>query len=92
MPKISESSVNSVLASLDIIDVVSDYLTLKKSGSNYKACCPFHEEKTPSFMVSPNKGIYKCFGCGKSGNALRFVMEHEQLSFIESIFVLSCAE
>tara|TARA_B100000900_G_scaffold311384_1_gene270186 strand:+ start:132 stop:2060 length:1929 start_codon:yes stop_codon:yes gene_type:complete len=89
MPKISESSVNSVLASLDIIDVVSDYLTLKKSGSNYKACCPFHEEKTPSFMVSPNKGIYKCFGCGKSGNALRFVMEHEQLSFIESIRLLA---
>ena len=89
MPKISESSVNTVLASLDIIDVVSDYLTLKKSGSNYKACCPFHEEKTPSFMVSPNKGIYKCFGCGKSGNALRFVMEHEQLSFIESIRLLA---
>ena len=88
MPKISETSVNAVLGALDIIDVLSDYLTLKKSGSNYKANCPFHDEKTPSFMVSPNKGIYKCFGCGKSGNALRFVMDHEQLTFIEAIRLL----
>ena len=88
MPKISETSVNAVLNALDIIDVLSDYLTLKKSGSNYKANCPFHDEKTPSFMVSPNKGIYKCFGCGKSGNALRFVMDHEQLTFIEAIKLL----
>ena len=88
MPKISEKSVNAVLGALDIIDVLSDYLTLKKSGSNYKANCPFHDEKTPSFMVSPNKGIYKCFGCGKSGNALRFVMDHEQLTFIEAIKLL----
>lgn len=88
MPKISETSVNAVLGALDIIDVLSDYLTLKKSGSNYKANCPFHDEKTPSFMVSPNKGIYKCFGCGKSGNALRFVMDHEQLTFIEAIKLL----
>lgn len=88
MPKISEISVNAVLGALDIIDVLSDYLTLKKSGSNYKANCPFHDEKTPSFMVSPNKGIYKCFGCGKSGNALRFVMDHEQLTFIEAIKLL----
>ena len=88
MPKISETSVNAVLGALDIIEVLSDYLTLKKSGSNYKANCPFHDEKTPSFMVSPNKGIYKCFGCGKSGNALRFVMDHEQLTFIEAIKLL----
>lgn len=88
MPKISETSVNAVLGALDIVDVLSDYLTLKKSGSNYKANCPFHDEKTPSFMVSPNKGIYKCFGCGKSGNALRFVMDHEQLTFIEAIKLL----
>ena len=88
MPKISETSVNAVLSALDIIDVLSDYLTLKKSGSNYKANCPFHDEKTPSFMVSPNKGIYKCFGCGKSGNALRFVMDHEQLTFVEAIKLL----
>ena len=88
MPKISEISVNAVLGALDIIDVLSDYLTLKKSGSNYKANCPFHDEKTPSFMVSPNKGIYKCFGCGKSGNALRFVMDHEQLTFVEAIKLL----
>jgi DNA primase len=68
-----------------IVDVVSEFISLKKRGTNYIGNCPFHNEKTPSFMVSPAKGIFKCFGCGKGGNGLHFVMEHEQLTFVEAI-------
>jgi DNA primase len=68
-----------------IVDVVSEYVSLKKRGTNYLGNCPFHNEKTPSFIVSPHKGLFKCFGCGKGGNALHFVMEHEQISFVEAI-------
>ena len=68
-----------------ILDVVGEFVTLKRRGVNYLGCCPFHQEKTPSFIVSPVKGIYKCFGCGKAGNAVSFIREHEQLDFIESI-------
>lgn len=73
----------------DIVDVLSDFITLKKSGSNYKGNCPFHNEKTPSFMVSPAKGIYKCFGCGAAGNSVKFVMEHEQMTFVEALKYLA---
>lgn len=69
----------------NIVDVVSDFVALKHRGANYVACCPFHNEKTPSFYVSATKGIYKCFGCGKSGNAVTFLMEHEQMSYVEAI-------
>ena len=72
---------------MDISDVVSDYVTLKKKGSGKYlwACCPFHDEKTPSFSVTPDRGIYKCFGCGKSGDSINFVMEHDGLSYAETI-------
>ena len=72
-----------------IVDVVGDFVTLKKRGANHMACCPFHNEKTPSFVVSPSKGIYKCFGCGKSGTAVGFVMEHENLSYNEALKYLA---
>ncbi len=71
-----------------ILDVVGEFVTLKRRGVNYLGCCPFHGEKTPSFIVSPVKGIYKCFGCGKAGNAVSFVREHEQLSFVEALHYL----
>ncbi|GAF02882.1 DNA primase [Saccharicrinis fermentans] len=69
----------------NIVDVVSEFVTLRKRGINYLGNCPFHNEKTPSFTVSPHKGIYKCFGCGKGGNAVNFVMDVEQISFIDAI-------
>ncbi|MDG5799482.1 DNA primase [Marinilabiliaceae bacterium ANBcel2] len=75
-------------AQMQITDVISDFINLKKRGVNYIGHCPFHNEKTPSFIVSPNKGIFKCFGCGKGGNAVNFIMEHEQISFVEAIKTL----
>jgi DNA primase len=71
-----------------ITEVVSEFVNLKRRGINYIGLCPFHNEKTPSFIVSPHKGIYKCFGCGKGGNAVNFLMDHEQLSFVEAIKTL----
>lgn len=70
---------------MDIQEVVSDYVSLKKKGQNLWACCPFHDEKSPSFSVAPNKGIYKCFGCGKGGDAISFVMEIEGLGYLEAL-------
>ena len=81
--------VDRILDTAQIVDVVGDFVTLKKRGSNYTACCPFHNEKTPSFSVSATKGIYKCFGCGKSGTAVGFVMEHEHLSYTEALKYLA---
>ena len=78
-----------VFAAANIVEIVGDYVTLKRKGVNYMACCPFHNEKTPSFVVSPSKGVYKCFGCGKGGNAITFVMEHESLSFPEAVKVVA---
>ena len=68
-----------------IVDIVSDFVSLRRRGANYVGCCPFHNEKTGSFSVSAAKGIYKCFGCGKSGNAVKFIMEHEHMTFVEAI-------
>jgi DNA primase len=73
------------VAQSGIVDVVSEFVNLKKRGTNYLGNCPFHNEKTPSFIVSPHKGIFKCFGCGKGGNALHFIMEHEQITYIEAV-------
>jgi len=73
------------LANSQIVDIISEFVQLKRRGVNYLGSCPFHDEKTPSFTVSPHKGIFKCFGCGKAGNAVYFMMEHEQLSFVEAI-------
>jgi DNA primase len=75
-------------AQSQITEVVSEFVNLKRRGINYIGLCPFHNEKTPSFIVSPHKGIYKCFGCGKGGNAVNFLMDHEQISFVEAIRIL----
>ena len=82
---ISPETVEEVIRVANVYDVISQYINLEKTGSNYRALCPFHPEKTPSFMVSPQKNIFKCFGCGKSGNAVKFVMEYEGISFPEAI-------
>jgi len=82
---IAPSTIEQIKSRLDIIDVVGEFVKLKKRGSNYLGNCPFHNEKTPSFNVSPAKEIYKCFGCGKSGNTITFVMEHEKLSYVEAL-------
>jgi DNA primase len=82
---IEQSSIESLKNQLDITDVVGNYVELKKAGANYKANCPFHDEKTPSFVVSPAKQIYHCFGCGASGDSIKFVMEYEKLSYPEAI-------
>lgn len=82
---IDQATVEKIYDSADIVEIVSEFVSLKKRGSNYMGCCPFHNEKTPSFSVSPAKGIYKCFGCGKAGNAVTFVMEHEHLSYVDAL-------
>lgn len=82
---ISQSTIQQILGRLDILDVVGGFVKLKKRGANYLGLCPFHNEKTPSFTVSPSKELYKCFGCGKSGNTISFIMEHEKLSYAESL-------
>ena len=78
---IDQLTVERILDAANIVDVVSEFVTLRKRGVNYVGLCPFHNEKTPSFYVSPSKGICKCFSCGKGGNAIHFLMEHEQMSF-----------
>ena len=85
---IDNSTIDRIYAAADIVEVIGDYITLKRQGVNYQACCPFHNEKTPSFVVSPSKGIYKCFGCGKAGNAVTFVREHEGVSFAEALKIV----
>ncbi len=82
---IDPASIESLKQSIDIVDVIGNYLELKKAGANFKANCPFHGEKTPSFVVSPSKQIYHCFGCGAGGDAIKFVMETEKLSYPEAI-------
>ena len=74
---------------IDIVDVVQGYVRLKQSGANHKGCCPFHQEKTPSFMVSSSKQIFHCFGCGKGGDALKFIMEIEHLTWMEALRFLA---
>ena len=82
---IKKESIENLKNHLDVVDVVSQFLELKKSGANFKACCPFHGETTPSFVVSPAKQIYHCFGCGAGGDSIKFVMEYEKLSYPETI-------
>lgn len=82
---ISPASIQEVMNRADIVDVIGQFVRLKKRGANYMANCPFHNEKTPSFNVSPAKGIYKCFGCGKAGNVVTFVQEHEKLTYPEAM-------
>jgi len=86
---IDQSTVTRIFDASEISDVVSDFVTLKKRGVNYLGLCPFHNEKTPSFTVSPAKGIYKCFGCGKGGNSVNFIMEHEHLDYVGALKYLA---
>jgi DNA primase len=82
---ISQTTIQQILNRIDIIDIVGGFVKLKKRGANYLGLCPFHNEKTPSFTVSPTKEIYKCFGCGRSGNSISFLMEHEKYSYAEAL-------
>ena len=82
---INKETIDRIIDTAQIVDVIGDFVALKRRGANYTACCPFHHEKTPSFSVSPSKGIYKCFGCGKAGNVVNFVMEHEHLGYVEAL-------
>ncbi|MBR2647986.1 MAG: DNA primase [Sediminibacterium sp.] len=82
---ISPQTIQQITSRIDIIDVLGEFIKLKKRGANYLGLCPFHGEKTPSFTVSPAKEIYKCFGCGKSGNTISFLMEHEKYSYVEAL-------
>ena len=86
---IDQATIDRILDAAQIVDVVSEFVTLRKRGVNYVGLCPFHNEKTPSFSVSPSKGLCKCFSCGKGGNAVHFVMEHEQMSYYEALKYLA---
>ena len=86
---IDRETIDRILAAVNIVDIVGEYVTLRRKGVNYEACCPFHNEKTPSFKVSPARGIYKCFCCGKSGNAVRFIMDSENVTYPEALKMLA---
>src|ERR1017187_7269104 len=82
---IPKDTIDNIMSASHIEEVVGEFVGLKKRGTNYIGLCPFHNEKTPSFTVSPSKEIYKCFGCGRSGNTISFLMEHEKYSYVESL-------
>src|SRR3989339_1094313 len=82
---IPDSFIQDLLARVDIVDLVDGYVPLKKAGANYAACCPFHNEKSPSFTVSQSKQFYHCFGCGAHGTAIGFVMEHAGMGFVDAV-------
>ena len=86
---IAKESIDEVAEKTDIVSLVSEYVPLEQRGSNWWGCCPFHNEKTPSFSVSQDKKFYHCFGCGVSGNVFDFVREMEKLSFVESVEFLA---
>ncbi|MDR0765671.1 MAG: DNA primase [Odoribacteraceae bacterium] len=86
---IDQNTVQKIFDAANILEVVSEFVTLKRRGTNYFGLCPFHDEKTGSFSVSPARGIYKCFGCGKGGNAVNFIMEHERMSYVEALRYLA---
>lgn len=86
---IDQLTIDRIMAAADVVEVIKDFVSLKKRGVNYLGHCPFHNEKTPSFSVSPAKGIYKCFGCGKGGNAVNFIMDHEQMTYVETLKFLA---
>ena len=85
MSRIPDSFIDDLLRRVDIVDVVNRRVPLKRSGKEYSACCPFHDEKTPSFTVSEQKQFYHCFGCGAHGSAIRFLMEYDGLGFIDAV-------
>jgi len=82
---IPQSTIDRIIDAANIVDVVSDYVTLRRAGASYKGLCPFHDDKTPSFSVSPARGVCKCFSCGKGGNSVHFIMEMEQMSYVEAL-------
>ena len=82
---IPKDFIDNLIADSDIVSVINHYVSLAKKGNNYTCCCPFHEEKTPSFVVSPQKAIFHCFGCGAGGNVLTFIKDHEGLTFVEAV-------
>src|SRR3954471_10646808 len=85
MGRVPQTFIDELIARADIAEIIGARVPLKKSGREYKACCPFHGEKTPSFWVSPEKQFYHCFGCGAHGTALGFLMEHDRLAFPEAV-------
>jgi len=85
MARIPQTKIEEIESASDIVSTVARYVSLKKAGKNFKGLCPFHKEKTPSFIVSPEKQIYHCFGCGKGGNVFNFLMTVENISYIESV-------
>lgn len=86
---IAQDTINKIQDAIRIEEVIGDFVSLTRRGASYMACCPFHNEKTPSFVVTPSKGIYKCFGCGESGSAVSFLMKHEHMSFVEAMKYLA---
>ena len=82
---IPQSFIQELLARADVVEIVGRYVQLKKTGANFSGLCPFHSEKSPSFTVSPSKQFFHCFGCGKNGNAIGFLMEHAGMGFVEAV-------
>ena len=82
---IPQSFIQELLARVDVVDIVGRYVPLKKGGANFMGLCPFHGEKSPSFSVSPSKQFYHCFGCGKNGNAIGFLMDHVGMGFVDAV-------
>ena len=82
---IDRITIDKIRSAANIYDIVKEFVTLKKAGANYKGLCPFHDEKTPSFIVSPSKQLFKCFSCGEGGDAVGFIMKHEQMTYPEAL-------
>src|SRR3989440_4220051 len=89
MARIKDTSVEQVKSATEILALVEDYVRLRKTGGIYKGLCPFHQERTPSFTVSPARGTFKCFGCGEGGDAIAFVMKRDSIDFVEAIELLA---
>ena len=85
MARISEETKQRVIEANDIVEIIGGYFPLKRAGTNFRALCPFHNEKSPSFNVNPMRGIYHCFGCHAGGDVIKFVMEYEHLSFTDAV-------
>ena len=86
---IDRATIDRIFEAARIVDVVSDFVSLKRRGANYVGCCPFHNERTPSFSVNQARNIYKCFGCNKAGNSVNFIMEHEHMSYPDALRYLA---